>query len=156
MSEKYDIEEIKKLRLKGYTIEQVGNYFGVNKSTISVYLKRKYNIVFWKLPKKCRYCNKIFKPKRINYQFCSEECRYYHTLERVGRNFNNYYKRLPIKLRKPDIHRENPFFVYKDALNFLNTKKENSVCPLCGNDDENEFEICRGEIICKKCQLVQE
>lgn len=88
---KYNLSKIKKLRLEGKTLEEIGDYFGVHKSTISIHLKRKYGISFWQLPKRCRCCNKVFEPKKPNHQFCSKACWYIYTLKRTSRNERRYY-----------------------------------------------------------------
>ena len=151
MKQKYDIDYIKGMRLKGMTLEDIAKHYGVKKSTISKYLKRN-NIIFWKLPKKCRYCKKVFIPKKPNHQYCSKSCFKYQRQESSARNMRKYYKRMGIH-KNPYFDRYHPTIAYKDAIHFLNRKMENAVCENCGGKD---FEVCRGEIVCKKCQVVQE
>ena len=93
MRQKYNIGHIKGMRLKGMTLEDIAKHYGVKKSTISKYLKRN-NIVFWKLPKKCRYCKKVFIPKKPNHQYCSRSCFKYQRQESSARNMRKYYKKL--------------------------------------------------------------
>lgn len=153
MPEKYDIEEIKQMRLQGLTLKEIADYYEVEKTTITKFLKRKYGISFGKLPKKCRYCGKIFVPRQYNHQFCSIMCAYFHKLERWVRNSRRYYRRLDKLRKKPYITRSNPIIAYKEAIYLLNIKRDNAICELCGNTED--FEIMDGNIVCMKCGLCQ-
>lgn len=151
MKQKYNIGHIKGMRLKGMTLEDIAKHYGVKKSTISKYLKRN-NIVFWKLPKKCRYCKKVFIPKKPNHQYCSRSCFKYQRQESSARNMRKYYKKLGI-YKNPYLDRNHPTIAYKDAINFLNRKMENAVCECCGGTN---FKIIDGNIVCLNCGLCYE
>lgn len=151
MSEKYDIEEIKQMRLQGLTLKEIADYYGVHIDTIRKYLKRKYGVRFGDFDKVCKYCGKTFKPKNPNHKFCSITCAYFHRLEHWARNSRRYYRRLDTFRKKPYLDRSNPTIAYKEAIYLLNIKRDNAICELCGNT--KDFEIMDGNVVCMKCGL---
>ena len=144
---KYDINLIKEMRLKGKTLQEISEYYNVKKSTISKFLKRN-NIVFWKLPRKCNYCGKIFIPQKPNHKYCSKKHYKFHRQEKNAQ----YFKR---KVRRNvSLNRDYPSIAYKDAINSLNDLQfyaQTKGCSWCG---EHDFGIADGEVYCKKCGLV--
>lgn len=145
---KYDINLIKEMRLKGKSLKNIADYYNVSKSTISKFLKRN-NIIFWKLPKKCVYCGKIFKPQKPNHKYC---CRQHFLWERRDRNWR-YFRRKNKYITTLD--RNNVNVAYKDAVNNLVNLQDyaEKVGCECGN---HTFIIDRGEVYCNKCGLVFE
>lgn len=148
---KYSIGKIKGMRLKGKSLQQIADYYGVKKSTISKFLKRN-NIIFWKLPKRCRYCNQVFIPEKPNHQYCCREHYYWQRQEKSAKAMRKRYKEIDIH-KNVYLDRNHPTIAYKDAINILNKIKENAICKECGGDD---FEIIDGNIVCLKCGLCYE
>lgn len=146
---KYDIDRIKSMRLEGKTLKEIGEYYGVKKSTISKFLKR-HNITFGKLPKKCNYCGKIFIPKKSNHKYCCREHYKYHRQEKNA----HYFKRK--NMNDMSLDRTHSNIAYKESLNSLNNLlyyAEKIGCDDCG---EHEFAIAEGNVYCRNCGLVFE
>lgn len=146
--EKYPISEIKAMRLTGMTLKQIANYYDIKENSLYKYLKRR-GILFSKLPLKCEYCGKTFKPNEIHRIFCSSTCAYFHRLEQVAKYRNEYYKKYGNKY--PDFTINNADVAYENSLYLLNRKAETSYCPICNSSD---CYVLRGEVLCSKCHII--
>ena len=141
---RYNIDEIKELRLQGKSINEIAEYYKVSKSTISKFLKRN-GLIFSKLPTKCRYCGKIFIPKN-NEKFCCEKHRKYSNSERISHYFKKRYR------KEIYLNRDNPNVHYRDNINRMNSlqsEAEKHGCE-CGN---KEFIVENNSVFCTKCGL---
>lgn len=141
---RYNIVEIRELRLEGKSLKEIGEYYGVDKSTISKFLKRN-GLKFSQLPIKCKWCGVEFTPKGKE-KYCSEKHRKYAKSERANKYF--------AKKRRKDIYlnRDNPNVYYHDFLNKMNDIKtiaERTGCE-CGSHD---FIIKNDAVFCKVCGL---
>ena len=135
------------MRLKGKSLKDIGKHYGVDKSTISRFLKRN-GIIFYKLPLKCRWCGKTFKPTNANQKYCCKEHSKYAKEEKIQHYFKKSKKEQNIYL-----NRDNPYVYYHDSINRLRdikTISERDKCDECGSD---EFIIENGSVFCAKCGL---
>jgi predicted nucleic acid-binding Zn ribbon protein len=66
------VQEIVKLRERGWTMRQIGEFFGVSRQRVHQLLQRAHVVVTYH--RHCRRCGKAFETVRANRVFCSIRC----------------------------------------------------------------------------------
>jgi predicted nucleic acid-binding Zn ribbon protein len=68
----YRIAEMVKLRERGWTMQQIGEFFGVSRQRVHQLLRCAPVVV--KYSRRCRLCGQAFETVRANRVFCSKRC----------------------------------------------------------------------------------
>jgi transcriptional regulator len=68
----YRVAEMVKLRERGWTMKQIGEFFGVSRQRVHQLLRLAPVVV--KYYRRCRRCGQAFETVRANRVFCSKRC----------------------------------------------------------------------------------
>jgi transcriptional regulator len=86
----YRVQEIVKLRERGWTMRQIGEFLGVSRQRVHQLLQRAPVVVTYY--RHCRRCGKAFETVRANRVFCSISCgKAYNSLKVAHRRRSKDY-----------------------------------------------------------------
>lgn len=116
-------EEMKELKLKNMSLQQIGDFYGLTREAVRLILLKHFGLKHRKTPKTfhCLVCNKPFgeNPRKL----CSKECSRVHQglprtdeemrLRRNKRALDGYYKRKQLPGWKETVRKYNQNYLNK-------------------------------------------